>query len=188
MMPIHVPAIDKNTLNVDLGHIQVSSKRLASFNVERISTGILVVLFDRASHVGGCAHILLPDTEISNDAPFLNPKLARPQVGAKEPLPAHYANEAIPALWEKLERLGANESYTSAKLIGGSQLFNFGGGNGNPLNLGSRNAIVCRTLLTRLGIEIDKTDVGGNRIRSVYVSLRDGNVYVTPMGQETVLL
>jgi chemotaxis protein CheD len=100
-------------------------------------------------------------------------------------LPACYADVAIPELWGRLEALGAVAERTQCVIVGGSQLFTFGGGGGNPLNVGSRNVIMARTVLSRLNLHITYTAVGGNKARNVVYSLSRGCAYINTRGDDT---
>jgi chemotaxis receptor (MCP) glutamine deamidase CheD len=73
-------------------------------------------------------------------------------------------------------------------MVGGAQLFNFGGGGGNPLNVGSRNAIVCRALLAKNGVKVDKTNIGGNKTRRVLYFPQMGQLRIVMLGGETLTL
>jgi chemotaxis protein CheD len=166
---------------IEIGDFQASSLSKTNYYVKNITTGLCVILYDTQSHVGGMAYIMLPDSEFQQTQ----------TTGFKNPLDdsafkACYADIAIPKLWEHLQDLGASVENTNAVLVGGSQLFTFGGGRGNPLNIGSRNSITARTTLARLGISIKHTEVGGNRPRHAVFMLEDGRIYVQMKGGETI--
>jgi chemotaxis protein CheD len=167
-------------IEVPMGQFQVSNKRTTLFKVDTVTSGLVIVLYDSVANIGGVAYMMLPDSEhIEGD------NTASTDDNGK---PAKFANKAVSLVWEKMENLGAKPNNTVARLIGGSQLFTFGGGGGNPLNLGSRNAIACRTLLSRLGITVDKTDVGGNRPRNIVFSLIKGDCLISIRGSREFLL
>ena len=167
-------------IEVSMGQFQVSNKRTALFKVDTVTSGLVMVLYDNVVNIGGVAYMMLPDSEHIEGV-----NAASADDHGK---PAKFANKAVLLAWEKMEELGAKPNNTVARLIGGSQLFTFGGGGGNPLNLGSRNAIACRTLLIRLGITVDKTDVGGNRPRNIVFSLIKGDCLISIRGSREFLL
>jgi chemotaxis protein CheD len=167
------------------GQMAFNNKRSLLFQLDSVSSGLVVVLYDSVRHVGGVAYTLLPDsTYIEGEVSVVN----RDALLEEAEKPAKFANLALPVLWEGMGKLGAQASSTTARIIGGSQLFTFGGGGGNPLNVGSRNAIACRTHLSKLGIVVDKTDVGGNRPRSLLFALAEGQVWVLPKAGKGYLL
>ena len=167
-------------VELSVGQFDVSNKRTNLFKVNTITSGLVLVLYDGVAGIGGVAYMMLPDSD------YIEGEDANPADDHGKP--AKFANKAVSLVWEKMENMGAKPANTVARLIGGSQLFTFGGGGGNPLNLGSRNAIACRTLLSRLGIIVDKTEVGGNRPRNIIFSLLKGDCLVSIRGGREFLL
>jgi chemotaxis protein CheD len=166
---------------VQIGDFQASSLTKTNYYVKNVTTGLCVMMYDASAHVGGMAYIMLPDSEFQQTQ----------TTGFKKPIDdstfkACYADIALPKLWEELQRLGASVENTQCVLIGGSQLFTFGGGRGNPLNIGARNAITARTTLARMGLSIQHTEVAGNRPRHAVFLLTDGRIYVQMKGGETI--
>ena len=166
---------------IEIGDFQGDSLTKTNYYVKNVTTGLCVMMYDIHAHVGGIAYIMLPDSEFQQTQ----------TTGFKKPLDdnafkACYADIALPKLWEHLKELGANTENTQCVLIGGSQLFTFGGGRGNPLNIGARNAITARTTLARMGLSIKHTEVGGNRPRNALFMLIDGRLYVQIKGGDTI--
>jgi chemotaxis protein CheD len=170
-------------VEITVGQFDVSNRRTSLFKVNAVTSGLVLVLYDNVAGIGGLAYIMLPDSE------YVEGELSVEGNSTEEHgKPAKFANKAIALVWEKMEHLGAKPANTLARLIGGSQLFTFGGGGGNPLNLGSRNAIACRTHLTKLGITVDKTEVGGNKPRTIIFSLVKGDCLISTRGKPDFLL
>ena len=165
-MPIQVSE------TVEPGQLIVTNNKAMVITVPNLSAGIAVVLFDTQHKLGGLAHIPLPDSQQELDAKWM------------DSTPAKYADIAIPALWERFKSLGAKPEMTWAKVIGGAQLFNFNGGAGNALNVGSRNLVAARTRLSQLGIPLEKTDTGGNRAKQLRFTLALGQVAVRKLGDK----
>jgi chemotaxis protein CheD len=158
----------------------VSSNRLsANYIVRNITTGLTLVLQDKEAKVAGVAYVALPDSTFTSGT-------SSNEQATTASLPACYADVGIPELWNRLEALGASAERTQAILVGGSQLFTFGGGGGNPMNVGSRNVIMARTMLSRLNLTIAYTAVGGNKARNVIYSLSRGCTYIHTRGDDTV--
>ena len=144
------------------------------WHAANLTSGMLVVLHDPVRHVGAVASVLLPDSELA---------------GSLEDEPAgKYADTAIPALIEAFLTRGGQKQNTVATLVGGSQLFNFGGGGNNALNVGTRNAIVLRTYLSKEGVTVGKSHTGGNKKRDVDVDVYSGTITVQLAGQEPLIL
>lgn len=163
-MPIQISEV------VEAGQLMVTNNRAIILNINNLSAGIAVVLYDTQHKLGGLAHIPLPDSQLELDDQW------------KASTPAKYADVAIPALWERFTSLGAKAEYTWAKVIGGAQLFNFNGGAGNALNVGSRNLVTARTRLSQLGIALEKTDTGGNRAKQLRFTMALGQIAIRKMG------
>jgi chemotaxis protein CheD len=157
------------TEQVNLGQILVTQSKGSVFEVANIGSSLVVVLYDRSTRIGGLAHIVLPDSTMS-------------EPGKDKGLAGKYANQAIPLLFQQFMDAGGQKLYTTVRLVGGAQMFNFGGGGGNPLNVGSRNAIAVRAALSKTGLAIEKADVGGNKIRNLRFIIESGYVIVSQLG------
>ncbi|MEM0952161.1 MAG: chemotaxis protein CheD [Cyanobacteria bacterium P01_H01_bin.74] len=154
---------------IDLGDLKISNKASDVFCTSQLGTGVALILFDARNRIGGITHIALPDSNIA-DTP------------SSDDQPGKYANLAIPKLVEQFNERGGETMTTSVKLVGGAQLFNFGGGGGNILNIGARNATAIRAALFKIGLVIEKSDTGGNKNKVVYFKLASGQVIVNPVG------
>jgi chemotaxis protein CheD len=168
------------SIELTVGQFAVSKKRTQLFRINTVTSGLVLVLYDKISFVGGIAYIMLPDAD--------DLRVQAMDDAHEAEKPAKFANKAVAIVWEAMLNLGAKPNTTTARLIGGSQLFTFGGGGGNPLNLGSRNAIACRSLLSNLGIIVDKTEVGGNRPRTLIFSSAKGDCLISVLGGNHFLL
>jgi len=134
----------------------------------RIATSIVVVVYDPTCGLGGMAHMAMPDSHIM------------PTPGD---CPGKYVDLGLPLFIAALNQAGLSKTRVQIKIIGGSQLFNFGGGSGNLLNIGTRNAITARTILTREGLPVEKTETGGNKPRTVIMDMTTGHVQVFHPGE-----
>ena len=137
----------QKTETVELGQIKVGKSKTTVFSVSNIGTGVVVVLFDFESKVAGVAHVVLPDSALG--AP------------SEDELPAKYADLAIPQLLETYAEAGGEKTRSTVRVVGGAQLFNFGGGSGNILNIGARNHTAIQTALMKESMAIDRSDIGG---------------------------
>jgi chemotaxis protein CheD len=168
-------------VEITMGDFQATKEAQAIYCAKNITTGLCVMMYDANAKVGGMAHVILPDSEFQQTQTS----------GLKKPFDdsqykACYADIAIPQLWEALQALGASVESTNCTLVGGSQLFTFGGGRGNPLNIGARNAITARTTLSRMGLTVKHTEIGGSRPRSAVLMLNDGRIFVQTKGGDTI--
>lgn len=159
---------------VDLGEIYVSRNKLTIYTIPNLGTGIALIIYDTINGVGGIAHIVMPESALANSH--------------GEELPGKYANLAIPYLLEKFNELGGQKRGSVVKMVGGAQLFNFGGGGGNILNIGARNATAIRAAMSKLGFVIEKADTGGNKGKALRFIMATGQLYVSPIGGNEYLL
>ena len=105
-----------------------------------------IVLFDPFAHISGMSHIMLPE------------------MGKRQDKIGKYADTAIPALIEEMEKNGANKNSIKAKLAGGASLFDFKDDN---LQIGRRNAEAVEKILDKLNIQVVNKDLGGDRGRTI---------------------
>ncbi|MFM7469770.1 MAG: hypothetical protein ACKO37_09750 [Vampirovibrionales bacterium] len=152
-----------------------------SWYVPSLATGLLVVGFTRLPRVMAVGHFTLPDSKLLNET-------------FHEQEPAKFIDVGVPHLLELIQKQQQGltpegpHSPVLFKLIGGSQLFQFGGGAGNPLNIGTRNAIAARATLGKLGKMVIAADVGGNKARKVLVELPSGIITVEEIGGRKLTL
>jgi len=111
-----------------------------------------LALVDEQRGVLGLAHILLPDS--------------RDGAGA---MPGKFADTAVPALIERMVRLGALKRAIEAVLVGGAKMFAFGAK--SQLDIGARNEEAARKALQLQGIPVRAAATSGTKGRTV-------NVYV----------
>ena len=130
---------------------------------------LAIALHEERSSIGGLAHVMLP----SGDA-----------VANAEAKPGKYADTAIRALLRRMVERGASYTDVEAKLVGGSDMFEFESfGDG----VGQRNVAAARAELEKLGVPIVAEDVGGSHGRTVEFTPGTGTLIVkTADGQSGV--
>jgi chemotaxis protein CheD len=143
--------------------------------VPNIGTGVVVTIYDMQNKIGGLAHIVLPESKLSMS-------LNEVQV------PAKFVDLAVPKMLETFIELGGQTRNSVVKMVGGAQLFNFGGGGGNLLNVGARNATAIRAAMSKQGLGIERADTGGNKGKTLRFILATGQVYVQQIGGKEYLL
>ena len=122
---------------------------------------VAIVLHDPSTNVGGLAHILLPDETHARDTANA----------------AKFATTAVPLLLQEMKHLGARGD-VMARIAGGAAMFRALLAQGG-LNVGERNIAAARRVLCDAGVPLTGEDVGGEHGRSVYFSLRTGQVRVS---------
>ncbi len=130
-----------------------------------VGSCIALCLWDQESKVGGMAHIMLPHRNGDISAPD-----------------GKYADTAVHALINRMEKEGAVLKHMIATCIGGATMF--GKLNGMMPTVGERNAEIVKSLLTDYTIPIMVESVGGFAGRKVLLNCDDGAVTVTMLNKK----
>lgn len=171
---------EKKFVEVEPGQLLVTSSRPTILQVSHLGTSVALVMLGVQERYAGLAHVMLPDSQISQQGGFVSETLALQP--AKPDMPARYADEAVPALLYAMNEKGVKNDAMRVLMAGGSQMFNFGGGIGNPMNVGARNAIAIRAALSKYGLVLEKTEIGGNKGRKIHVHVASGEVVIRQVG------
>lgn len=130
-----------------------------------------IALYDKNKKIAGLAHIMLPSSEeIKN-----NTKKAK------------FADTGIELLIERMISIGSNKRSITAKIAGGSQMFNFNS-NSDVLKVGKRNVEATKKKLRELNIPIIGEDTGGNYGRTIELSAEDGLLLIKTIGHGTQVI
>lgn len=130
-----------------------------------------VALYDAKKKIGGLAHVMLPDSKAMS----------------KRGNPGKYADTAIAAMVEKMEKLGSNRRDIRAKVAGGACMFSIPGAK-NPRNvpgpclgmqIGDRNIEAVQKVLEELKIRLVAEDTGGDYGRTMRFDVSNGAVTVS---------
>lgn len=121
-----------------------------------------LALVDRAGGIAGLAHVVLP---------------AAPGAGPVAQ-PGKFADHAVPALLGEVLGLGARRFRLEAALVGGAQMFSFGG-----LEIGARNEAGVRSALRDARIPVRAALTGGSTGRTMHVHASGGVVMVREAGR-----
>ncbi len=140
--------------SIHIGEFKASDGA-ATMAVYGLGSCVALVLFEPVSGVGGLAHVLLPGP--------------RPPHDTTADLPAKYGCEALDALKESMEALGADPSRLRAALVGGARLFAAAQEVDNAI--GARNVEALKTCLKSENIPLDALETGGNEGRTVFFRL-----------------
>ncbi len=124
-----------------------------------------ICLLDRIAKVGGMAHIMLPSSQQARS----NQNRAK------------FADTAVEDLIVEMERMGASPKRLTAKIAGGSQMFNIG--SSEIMKIGERNARAVVEVLGQKGIRILAQDTGGNYGRTIIFDSDTGELLIRTIGQ-----
>ena len=124
-----------------------------------------IALYDSTAHVGGLAHILLPSLSL----------------GRNSQAPGRFPQSAVPALLAEMAALGADRRRLTARLVGGASMFASLNAPGS-IQMGDRNVVACREVLSAHGIPVIAEAVGGAKGRSMWFHTADGKIEVRSVG------
>lgn len=155
---------------VGIGQIAVchNPKTLTSLG---LGSCVGVALYDKENHIGGLAHIMLPES-----------REYRGEIDKSRTLNnlTKYADVAIPETIKEMEKLGAKKKNIHAKIAGGAQMFPTIQTQ-DSMNIGKRNIDAIKKILKEENIPIDAEDVGGNCGRSVRFDITRQKVNIKTM-------
>ena len=94
---------------------------------------------------------------------------------------AKFADTGLELLINMMISIGANKKVITAKIAGGSQMFNFNS-NSDILKVGQRNILATKKKLQELKVPIIGDDTGGNYGRTIELSAEDGSLLIRTIG------
>lgn len=144
--------------NVKIAELKVARKPDRLITI--LGSCVALCLWEKESGLGGLAHVVLPEgsSEVAEEK-------------------GKYADSAVGALAERMERKGARREFMEARIYGGASMF-FSVPVKNSLNIGERNCTMVRKHLAELGIPLKEEDVGGASGRKIIFDLATGRVLV----------
>ena len=119
-----------------------------------------VCLYDVKIRIAGMAHIILPDRTYA--------------VGQKNEY--KFAADGTRKLLDEMCRQGAQRRYITAKIAGGAKMF---GTAENDWDIGQRNVIGVKQVLSEERIRLTAEDTGSNYGRTITFSAEDGIMEVS---------
>jgi chemotaxis protein CheD len=139
-------------VRVNMAEMKVESKPIEL--VTSVGSCVAVCMHDPVRMCGGLAHVMLP----------------RSAIAPQEPLPAKFADTAVPFLAHAIRKLGGTEGRLNAKIAGGANMFP----NMNALNIGLKNIDAVKAALASHRIRLAAEDVGGSSGRRITFNIRTG--------------
>ena len=126
-----------------------------------------LVVYDSTAKVAGMAHIMLPNS--------------RGLMGSEKV--GKFADTAVPALIDAMEKQGAVKSRIKAKIAGGAQMFSLPGMSADFLTVGAKNVSETKKRLALLRIALIASDTGGNKGRTIEFSTSNWMLKVKTLGK-----
>lgn len=156
--------------------VKVSQYRVARapavLKIFGLGSCVALALYDPVAAVGGLAHILLPGPRPDNEK-------SNPQAGNNY----KYADQAVNALLEEMEKQGAKLHRLRAAVVGGANMFvtpdiEEKDMPGRP-GIGKRNVESVKNLLQEFKVPVFGEDVGGSNGRTVIFDPGSGRVQIS---------
>ncbi|ASR47943.1 MULTISPECIES: chemotaxis protein CheD [Paenibacillus] len=148
---------EKSIIKVGMADLNVTSNP-NSIRTTGLGSCVGLTLYDPHLKLAGMAHVMLPSSDIAREG----------QLNI-----AKYADTALPELFERMLKLGAERRRLIAKMAGGAQMFAFAG-SGDTMRIGPRNVESCKEMLVDLGIPLIAEDTGGNYGRTIELDCETG--------------
>lgn len=127
---------------------------------------VAVAMYHERTKTGGLVHIMLPDGKMKNSVK-----------------PGKYANLAVKALHDNMEKKNGGPEGIVAKITGGSQMFKATEG----FRIGEENIEVAKKELKKLGVRIVAEDLGKNYGRTIIFTPEDGNLKIKSIYGEKII-
>jgi chemotaxis protein CheD len=154
--------VDASEVLVRMGELATSIGHGPTLVSIGLGSCIGLALLDRPAGVVGLAHVMLPEAPPEGDGGT----------------PGRFADCAVPALIEAMERHGARPGRLEAVVVGGARMFEIG----SSLDIGARNEAAALEALEAAGIPVRATETRGSVGRTIRVRPTDGTVTVKAAG------
>ena len=142
------------------GEVVVASQPVLVSTI--LGSCISVTMFSPSLGIGAICHAMHPDRS-----------------GRHHDL--RYVDTAIHYIYRKACEFGVADDL-EIKLFGGSQVLAVDRQHPGNLTMGRKNVARAQEILAQLGLTVAKTDVGGSRGRKLFFSARNGDVFVSLLG------
>jgi chemotaxis protein CheD len=157
-------------ISVPVGALKVARGSSVLFTMG-LGSCVAIALYDPAANLGGLAHAMLP----------------HPANGRTNAPAGRFASTAAAELLRMMDAAGASRPSLQARLAGGASMFRDLLDH-EGLKLGRRNVEAARAALEEAGINVVAEDVFGTYGRSVFLRTSDGQLLVTAVNHDDVLL
>lgn len=158
----------------DIIQVKVADYKVAASPLTLVSYGlgscVGVSLFDEDIKIAGLAHIMLPKGGGNTDPKFF----------------PRYADTAIKLMLLDMEEMGCDRDRLIAKFAGGSSMFP--DLKKDDKSIGERNVDAVVEILHLLAIPVSASDTGGSHGRSLRFNPETGEMHISSVRQETIII
>lgn len=147
---------------VGVSDLKVSSNPNESIITYALGSCLGITVYDPVARVGGMVHVMLP--------------LSKTDPGKADLKPAMYVDTGFALLMNTLFKMGAQKKNMEIIVAGGASMKQ--NHEEDYFKIGQRNFTTLRKLLWKNDMIIHKSDVGGNRSRTMELWIADGTVTI----------
>ncbi len=151
---------------IERGDIAISKTPNDIIKTMTLGSCVGVMLHDPVQKIVAMGHIVLPDSSIQSEKALNKP--------------ARYADTGVPLLLKVIEKMGSNDPQKIiVKIAGGAQMVD----ENNTFNIGQRNVLAVKKILSVCGLKPVAEDTGNNIERVMEVLVRTGDVVLSSPGR-----
>jgi len=159
-------------LSVGIGEMAASRHSDDIISALGLGSCVALIIFDARTGTVGFAHCMLPT---ASGGPM-------DEMGK----PARYVDKGVQNLLKAMGVARPRHTPLTSAIVGGAAMFEFNGP--GMLDIGKQNVSMAQQMLQSQAIPVLKTEVGGNRGRSVTISVAELTVRVRDMeGQKDLV-
>ena len=133
--------------------------------VAETGTGIVICMYDPEVHIGGIAHVLIPDNLAKN---------FKSAEDSNHPLIRHI-KEPLDNLIKALKQKGAGKKRVNIRMAGGASIMN------DTFDIGLTNSVFCQNEIVKKGLNLITKNVGGKHSRRVHFFPYTGRMEKYPL-------
>ena len=153
---------------IGVGDVAVSNNAQVTLSTYALGSCVGVVVYDPGARAGGLLHLMLPESQIS-------PEKAQAQ-------PAMFADTGLPLLFRSMVGLRAERSRLRVFVAGGASVLT----GPDSFKIGERNVRATMDYLTRQGLAVRDSDVGGTVNRTLHLEVGSGTLSLkTPTANDS---
>ena len=153
---------------IGVGDVAVSNNAQVTLSTYALGSCVGGVVYDPGARAGGLLHLMLPESQIS-------PEKAQAQ-------PAMFADTGLPLLFRSMVGLRAERSRLRVFVAGGASVLT----GPDSFKIGERNVRATMDYLTRQGLAVRDSDVGGTVNRTLHLEVGSGTLTLkTPTANDS---
>jgi chemotaxis protein CheD len=151
-------------MDVGIGQWLISDNPNNLIKTYALGSCVALTLWDKKAGVGGLIHMALPESSINPDK--------------AESMPGYFVDTGLKAFFREAKQKGASRENSTIKLIGGSSILD----ESKTFDIGKRNILATKKHLWKMGLGINREDIGGKISRTVSLNVETGEIVISHAG------